>query len=639
MLDVALVLLFVALPLATFLLTRSLTWTAVGLVFAFGVAGNAVQSLISLGMDWNVRGIQVLTVGVMVGVAVVGGIWRRGSASIRAQVLGVILPAVVIGLFLIVMRLLASGSPGPLTAVAYLVNHPQAEDNAKWLHLGAQLADGGSIEFNGYAGGPLLLVMGMMAALISTLSMIMLGGVNEVAVVVNTVVGTQFLLIALVPFALAPFVERQIRLRDDKPQRVPWPAVGVAMLVLLLASAVVTSFGHLSLQFVLPVLVLWSTVFIARVPSRARLLMTLAIVCVASVWVPFNVLGLVLLVGALVWVLRGRDRLGLGAVILTAAAVWDALISSTLYLLGFHVGDDGPQAIGGAMSSETSSLQSAIDAQAETARSLFTAPGGVEQVQPLVAGLALAAVVFAVWLTVQPGTQGWHRFVRFAPVAVLGSYLVVIMVGDAVVTGAAPHYGGHKLAFAFTIMALASTLPVAVAGIDRTTRSMTPARWFAVGGIVVILLLDTILPRAISALSPVLWTAVDPEDPPHWSVAEVRPVAEQPISSLPVACAFAPPVSDVPTALPLGQQSYNCTRMLLGMTGLEGEAPVLVDWLRTDWLSNEAHWDDFYPWLAQAAPELSGRTVVLMDEEGGVAGLTTLGALLEQNPPEGLPAG
>jgi hypothetical protein len=98
-------------------------------------------------------------------------------------------------------------------------------------------------------------------------------------------------------------------------------------------------------------------------------------------------------------------------------------------------------------------------------------------------------------------------------------------------------------------------------------------------------------------------------------------------------------VSDVPTALPLGQQSYNCTRMLLGMTGLEGEAPVLVDWLRTDWLSNEAHWDDFYPWLAQAAPELSGRTVVLMDEEGGVAGLTTLGALLEQNPPEGLPAG
>ena len=637
MIDAVLVVLFIALPLVTFLLTRSLTWTAVGLVFVFGVVGNAVQSLISLGVDWNVRGIQLLTVSAMAVVAIVGGVWRRRRSSIRSQVLGVMVPAVAIGLFLILMRLLASDSPGPLTAVAYLVNHPQAEDNAKWLQLAAQLADGGSIEFSGYAGGPLLLLMGVMAALISVLSMIMLGGVNQVAVVVNTVVGTQFLLIALVPFAFAPFFERRVHLRDEAARPIPWPAVWVAMVILVLASAVVTSFGHLSLQFVLPVLVLWSAVFIMRIRGRAPLLMTLAIVCTASVWVPFNVLGLVLLVASLVWVIRGRDWLGLGAVILTVASVWDALISSTLYLLGIHVGEDGPQAIGDGPVSESSSVQSVIDAQAETARSLFTAPGGVEQVQPLLAGLALVSVVFAVWLLTNGRAQGWRRYARFAPVIIVGAYLLIIMAGDAIVTGAAPHYGGHKLAFAFTIMALASTLPLAVTGIDRATRAMTPARWFAVGGVVIVLLLDTMLPRAISALSPVLWTAVDPADPPHWSVAEVKPTADQPISSLPVACAFAPPVSDVPTALPLGQQSYNCTRMLLGMTGLEGEAPVLVDWLRTDWLSNEAHWDDFYPWLAQAAPELSGRTIVLMDEEGGVAGLTTLGALLEQNPPEGSP--
>jgi hypothetical protein len=50
------------------------------------------------------------------------------------------------------MRLAAPGSPTPLSAVGYLVNHPLAEDNAKWLHLGAQLADGRDIVFNGYAG-------------------------------------------------------------------------------------------------------------------------------------------------------------------------------------------------------------------------------------------------------------------------------------------------------------------------------------------------------------------------------------------------------------------------------------------------------------------------------------------------------
>ena len=53
-------------------------------------------------------------------------------------------------------------------------------------HLTAQLADGRAIEFSGYAGGPLLLVMAVMAALISVLSMALLGGVSEVAVAANT---------------------------------------------------------------------------------------------------------------------------------------------------------------------------------------------------------------------------------------------------------------------------------------------------------------------------------------------------------------------------------------------------------------------------------------------------------------------
>ena len=633
MLDLLFVALFLGLPIAVFALTRSLTWTAVGLAFGFGIAGNAVQSLIALGMDWNVRGLQVLVVAVMTAVAIVAGIWRRGHGGVRSQVLAILFPALAIGAFLILMRLLAAGAPGPLTAVGYLVNHPQAEDNAKWLHLASQLADGRAIEFSGYAGGPLLLIMSMMAALISVLSMIMLGGVNEVAVAVNTVVGTQFLLLALVPFALAPFAERRLRLRGEVQRSFAAPTIWVSALVLFVASSVVTSFGHLSLQFVLLVLALWSSVFLLRVSDRARLLMTLVVVCTASVWIPFNLLGLALLATCMIWVVRSRDWVGMVAVIATAAAVWDALISSTLYLLGFHVGSDGAQAVGQSTEAGESTLQSALDAQAVTARSLFTAPGGVEQVQPLLAGLALVSVLFAVWLLSGTRATGLRRYGRFGPIVVMGTYLVVISAGDAVVTGAAPHYGGHKLAFAFTIMALVSTLPIAIMGLDRKFVTMTPTRWFAVGGVVIVLLLDTILPRAVSALSPVLWATVDADDPDHWSVAEVRPVADQPISSLPIACAFSPPESSVPTALPLGQQAYNCTRMLLGMTGLEGEATVLVDWLRTDWLSNEAHWDDFYPWLVQGTQQLSGRTVILMNDTGGVAGLTTLGALLERYAP------
>lgn len=633
MLDLILVACFIAVPLATWLVTRSMAWTAIGLTFGFGIAGNAVQSLISLGVHWNVRGLQLLAVAVMCLVLVVGVVWGRRPGDLPTQALVVLLPALFVGAFLVVMRLLAPGSPGALTAVGYLINHPQAEDNAKWLHLAAQLADGRDITFNGYAGGPLLLLMSVMAALIAVLSQVLLGGVNQVAVAANTVVGTQFLLIALAPLSLCLFAERRVSLRGGSRRFVSWPAVWVAMLTLVVASSVVTSYGHLSLQFILLVIILWSTCFLLRSSGRSRLLMTLAVVCTASVWIPLNILALVLLLGCFVWAVRARNWMSVVACIVTSLSVWDALISSTLFLLGIDI-RSGAVAVqaGTAAGDGGSSIQSAVNAQVETAKSLFTAPGGVEQIQPLVAALTLASVVFCVWLVAREDSGRWRRFIPFAPSAVLGAYLLVIDAADAVTTGGAPHYGDHKLAFALTIMALVSTLPVSITGIDYSSPRLSPARWFAAGGVVLLLTLDTMLPRALSALSPMLWPAVDRSAPAYWSPAEVKPIASQPISSLPVACVFAPPQSATPGALPLGQQSYSCTRLLLGLTGREGAVPALTTWLVTDWLSNQSHWKDFYPRLKNSVGDLAPRSVLLMKPDGGTAGVTTLGSLLAQVP-------
>ena len=220
MVDVLLLIAFLALPIAAWLVSRSLLFVAVWLGLGIGVVGNVVQGTIALGAAWDVRGLQLLLVAVMAAVVVLGW-WRRrsGSAggSVVRQLVTIVVPALVIGVYLLAMRLLAPDNPGPLSAVGYLINHPQAEDNAKWLHLSAQLADGRDIAFSGYAGGPLLLVMAGMAALIAVLSSILLGGVNEVAVAANTVVGTQFLLIALVPFAFAVFAEKKVLLRAGSP--------------------------------------------------------------------------------------------------------------------------------------------------------------------------------------------------------------------------------------------------------------------------------------------------------------------------------------------------------------------------------------------------------------------------------------
>jgi len=628
MIDVLLLIAFIALPIAMFVVTRSLTWVATRIAFAFGVAGNAVQSSISLGMSWNMRGLQAVVLVIFVLLLALAFV-RRGSprGGVRRQLFVIVLPMVVLGLFLILMRVFAPSSPGPLTGVGYLIKHTIAEDNAKWLNLSSQLAAGQDLVFNGYAGGPLILVMVMMAALISVLSMLLLGGVNEVAVAVNTVIGTQFFLIALVPIAFAPFAERVVplwpRVSGVASRVVPAPLVWVAMFVVGIASSVVTSYGHLSFQFVLIVLVLWSTVFLlgTKVP-QARLLMTLVIATTASVWLPLNVVGIGLIAICFFGTIVRRNWLGLALVVLTVLAVWDALISSTLYLLGIdlHAGGGSGDGAGAPEPSTTSTL--------------FQAAGGTEIVQPLLGGLALAALLFVVaWYTRSRPILGWRAAMPFAPIAGMVCYVLAITIGDAIITGGAPHYGDHKLAFAVVIMIIGSTLPIAILALEPNANGMTLLRWFAVGGVVLLLSLDTMLPRAISALSPALWPAIDKSAPAFWSPAEVRNTPNQTIDSLPLACVFAPTGATAPGGQPDGQLAYSCTRLLIGLNGLEGRVGPLSEWLLNDWLGNTTSWNNRYESLAEDKWGVANRQVILMNSDKSVAGLASLQSLLDSYPP------
>ena len=634
MIDVLLLIAFIALPIAMFVVTRSLTWVATRIAFAFGVAGNAVQSSISLGMSWNMRGLQAVVLVIFVLLLALAFV-RRGSprGGMRRQLYVIVLPMVAIGLFLILMRVFAPSSPGPLTGVGYLIKHTIAEDNAKWLNLSSQLAAGQDLVFNGYAGGPLILVMVMMAALISVLSMLLLGGVNEVAVAVNIVIGTQFFFIALVPIAFAPFAERVVplwpRVSGVAARVVPAPLVWAAMFVVVIASSVVTAYGHLSLQFILIILVLWATVFLlgTRVP-HARLLMTLVIATTASVWLPLNVVGIGLIAVCLVGTIIRRNWLGLALVVGTLIAVWDALISSTLFLLGINLGGVG------AVTDPAGVSVSPVTVQVETATELFKAAGGTEIVQPLLGGLALAALLFVVaWYTKSRPIRGWRAAMPFAPIAVMVCYVLAITIGDAIITGGAPHYGDHKLAFAVVIMIIGATLPIAILALEPNANGMTLLRWFAVGGVVLLLSLDTMLPRAISALSPSLWPAIDKSAPAFWSPAEVRNTPTQTIDSLPLACVFAPTGATAPGGLPDGQLAYSCTRLLIGLNGLEGRVGPLSEWLLNDWLGNTTSWNNRYESLAEDKWGVADRQVILMNSDKSVAGLALLQSLLDSYPP------
>ena len=632
MVDVLLLIAFIALPIAAWWISRSLLFVSVWLGLGVGVAGNAVQGTIALGVPWNVRGLQLLVVAVMAAVVVLAWLRRRSgsaSGSLARQLVTIVVPALVIGAYLLAMRLLAPDNPGPLSAVGYLINHPQAEDNAKWLHLSAQLADGRDISFSGYAGGPLLLVMAGMAALISVLSLVLLGGVNEVAVAANTVVGTQFLLIALVPFALAVFAERKVSLasaRDRSRAFVPAVLVWVSMLVVALASAVITSYGHLSLQFVFLVLVGWLSVFVMGAPRWLRLAASLTVVTVASVWLPMTAVAFVLIIALLVWVLRERWWAGLVAVAATLVASWDALFSSTLYLIGV---DASQIPVVGAVLSPVDGGDVGPGPAGEVIATahLFRAPGATEVATPLLGALGVVVLLGAVWVMSRRGSVGW----KFAPVVLLGGYAAFIAVMDSVTTATSPNYSLNKLLFAMVVVVIAAYLPVAFMALDFPEVRMTGLRWAGAAGVVVLLTVDTLLPRALSALSPLLWPSIDASAPAYWSAAEVRAQGSQPISSLPVACLFAPPVSEAPTALPLGQESYSCTRLLIGLNGLEGSMRGTPIFLQTDWLSQRSNWESLSELVAGDAAANPGRSVILMNPTGGLAGIGQLEEIVGRN--------
>jgi hypothetical protein len=638
-LDVVLLLAFIGLPIASWVITGSVVWTVSRTFFIAAIAGASVQTSMAWGMSWNLRTLQLLTVAALL-LSLLLAIRRRRtstpSGTMRRQVLGIMAPIAVVGGFLILTRLMAPGDPGPLTGVGYIFNHPFAEDSAKWLHLTGQLAAGRDLEFAGYGGGPLLIVMAIAGALSSVLSLLLLGGVNEVAVAVNIFLGSQFLLVAFTPLALAPLVEGRVPPRPRHPGAaalpIPLPLVWLGAGFAAGISAVLTIYGHLSLQFVLIPLVLWAGAFLVFPNARGlRLLTSLTIATLAGAWLPLLGLALIVIAAALVWTIARRWWLGLAAVVITGLASADSLLSPLAYLLGIDaptstvVETEGISETGASAVSTTFIPGPAVET--------FTAGGGTEVATPMLAILAIvSALVVLWWYSRSRRTVGVRSVLPFAPIAVVGVYITLIAIVDALVTVTAPNYGTQKVTFAFAAMVITVMVPLAIAAAEPEHLRMTVFRWGAVGAVVVFLVMDGIGPRAFSALSPQLWAPAASDAPPYWSLAEVRDVPEQSISSLPIACVFAGPDVQAPGGQPDGRLAYTCTRLMIGLNGLEGRSGYLLSWITNDWLQNTTSWDVSFSELQADISNINDRKVIVLNADGSLGGISTLSELLVRYP-------
>ena len=658
--DIAFLVAFLVLPLLAYWRARSVAWVTIAVAGSVGVFGSLVNFLIDRGHAWTRVELQWTLLVALAAVAAIAWIWPfRSTVSIRRQVVTILLPVALMLLVFFVITTWWTDGLAFLKPVSYLMGHATAEDNAKWLDFTSQFATGRGIHQAVPMGGPLELLLTFVGTLMGVISLAVLGGYNEVAVAANSVVYGEFIMVAMVPLALAPLAEVRLRRATStggSSDRVliPWPFMWIAILVLAAVSLVATGYGHLTFQFTLIVAGLWSATFLSLSPiPRARLVTSLAAAASMTVWLPLNVVAVVVLIGWLV-VLVGRairlgrgsfDAIGLGLVLVVAVGVFQPVYSSLWYLIvGTQPSASGVMGVigGGRVASAGVHLPSlGLGRFGIGDSTLFAATGGTDATGPILAALAVVAVFGAsVVVSRQSSMLPTSAYRRFIPLGILAFFALAIYALDFWTTGSGPHYGSMKFTFLVATLALGTCLPVALMLVDPHALAMSAPRWIAVLGVVILLTVDSVLPRAVALARPEQWSPPIPfnnTSGSYWWPADVNGTANQPIANNPVACVYLPQGATAPSAILASQLSdpqrvYACTRIIAGLAGEDTGAQPLVDWLRREWLTNTPAWSDVYDGLAGMPDSVQNKNVILLDDGSNVIGLESVRSLLQRFP-------
>ncbi len=648
--DIAYLIAYVAIVVMSYVRVRSMAWMAIALAFSISAFGVLVSLGDDLGHGWTRPQLQVVLLIALL--AVLGFALKRGQAglaSFRRQLLTTVLPILILLIALYLITVVWVPQPAYLHPVAYLVGHESAEDNAKWLDFTSQYASGVPIHQAVTMGGPLELYLTFIGTAMGAVSQFFWHGYNQVAVAANSVVFGEYFFVVISPLFLAPLAEARVRAQSGRfKARIPAPFIWLSTVILAATVLLVTEYGHMTLQFTLLVCSLWAVTFLTQIPiRRARLMTSLIVAGAMTVWLPLNVLAVVILAISLVVLVSrpvrfGRSHMdipGMLAWLLFAICVWEPVRSSLAYLMSPAPTAAGRSGVGGAIAASTPIRQ--LISMGLDNSGLFSSNGGTEQTEPLLAMLAAVAVIAAaVYLSRQSIATRWSMYKRFAPIALLACFALLIYFLDFWSTGGGPHYGSMKFTFMVSIVAFASCTPFALMNLSVAADGrMSAVRWIAIVAVIYLMTIDSFLPRAVSAARPQQWSPSIPFNNPqsYWWPAEVNGTGSQSIAGNPIGCVYLPQEAKVPSALLVSQLSdaqrvYACTRILSGLSGQDAQAQPVVDWLRREWLGNKGAWSDVYGYLQGLPDSVKDKQMILLDDGSNVIGLDTIRYLLERYP-------
>lgn len=625
MVEVALALAYLGLLIASALLARSLAIFA-ALVFVVTSFLGAIIQVMSV--EWRSVTLSELQIWVLAGLLLVliGALLSRRRHQGRPRAFALIAGSSAgVALIFIVTRLLAPGQPEALSAVGYLITRPGGEDNAKWLNATSQLAQGNALDTWANVGGPLVLIFAMCATFIGAASVLLYGGVNEVAVASGTVLLSEHLMVVIAPFALAPLIGASKRLGNFGRIPVPIGLLGIVIVVATVAWPL--EFGHVTLQYTILAFTLWLGLFL--VPQTAPLLrgfVSLGVALTAMVWFPIAPIAVIVLLGVIAWSLRGRHWQLLITSLIAVALLAEFLTSALRFSLGIPSASEASPRGGGAVGGGGIAASDGV-------LPLFDSPGGTAVASTLILILTAVSAFGAVAFFVGRGLPARNILGRFLPMLLLAGYAWLITIVDFWAVGGGPNYASLKVVYATVMPILAVTIVLAPLAIDRSEQRMTPLRWTAVAAVLVILTIDPFISRIAAQTRPALWPSTD--DLPYWAPAEVRATGDQPIAGNPIACMYLPQGAEAPSALPFGGRAYACSRLLAGLAGAGTEANAIVQWQLKEWLNNQNLWDSEYPFFTLMDPKIRSRSVILLDTDDRVIGIESFERLVNQYAPTG----
>lgn len=421
-----------------------------------------------------------------------------------------------------------------------------AEDNGAWLDVAARMASGQSINF-GQAGGPLVVFMAICQSGGRIISKIMSSNSNELAATANTLLIAYSMIFVMASIPLTILLSK-VRVNRNQVKLI---MINVAIWFLACGGfALSQSSGHLSFEFAM-IYYFFGITWFYNCPDSTNLEKLLVVACLimaSPVWLPLNLVGLLLVIPAYLF---SKEIVRDLKTNLFLTGVMAALIAISAFILG--------QSVKYASSTITQT------------KNLFSADGGTAGVSSS-ATIALVSGLLMLILLDRESKEKQISNLKVVLAAI--TYVLIITYANYWLTGSSG-YGSTKLYFGLSLILFPIMLQKII--LHYALEKNLDNSWKIVSAMIIFVMMVSLVDNRGSAftwyLSPNQFAEEEKIQRSSWQDAIRINSESKTLNSLPIGCVTIDDSGDISADM----NTYTCTRLLVSLAGKWNDAQALIE--------------------------------------------------------------